>query len=78
MGDTTTQETPSITTPQETMQPKRPIIHTGGSRKKAKAHKQPPEYTIIEDDTNLMAEKVQERIAEEFKDCPTPKRLNSR
>jgi hypothetical protein len=68
MGDTTTQETPSTTTPQETMQPKRPIIHTGGSHKKAKAHKQLPEYTITEDDTDLMAEKVQECTAEEFED----------
>jgi hypothetical protein len=39
-----------------------------GSCKKAKAHKQFPEYTITEDDTDLMAEKVQEHAAEEFED----------
>jgi hypothetical protein len=38
-GDTMTQETPSTATPQETGPPKWPIIHTGGSCKKAKAHK---------------------------------------
>jgi hypothetical protein len=69
MGDTTTQETPSTTTPQETGPPKRPIIHTGGSRKKAKAHKKLPEYTITEDDTDLMEEKVQEHTTEEFEDA---------
>jgi hypothetical protein len=69
MGDTTTQETPSTTTPQETMQPKRPIIHTGGSCKKAKAHKKPPEYTITEDDVTSWPEKVQEHAAEEFEDA---------
>jgi hypothetical protein len=31
----------------------------GGAYKKVKAHKTPPEYTIIEDDTDLMAQMVQ-------------------
>jgi len=39
MGDTTTQETPSTVTPQKTWPPKKPIIHIGGSCKKAKAQK---------------------------------------
>jgi hypothetical protein len=69
MGDRKTQEIPSITTPQEKMQPKRLIIQIGGSRKKAKAHKQPPEYTITEDDADLVVEKVQEHAVEEFKDA---------
>jgi NACalpha-BTF3-like transcription factor len=69
VGDTTTQETPSTTTPQETGPPKWPIIHTGGSRKKAKAHKQLSEYTITEDDVDLVAERVQDRAAEEFEEA---------
>ena len=69
MGDTTTQETPSTATPQEKMQPKQPIIHTRGLRKKAKVHKKLPYYTITKDDSNLVAEKVQERAIEEFEDA---------
>jgi hypothetical protein len=57
-GDTMTQETPSTATPQETGPPKQPIIHIGGSCKKAKAHKKIPEYTITEDDADLVAERV--------------------
>jgi hypothetical protein len=68
-GDTTTQETPSATTPQETGPPKRPIIHTGGPCKKAKAHKQIPEYTITEDDVNLVAERVQDHAMDEFEEA---------
>jgi hypothetical protein len=30
----------------------------GGARKKSKAHKTPPEYTIMKDDTDLMAQMV--------------------
>jgi hypothetical protein len=57
-GDTTTQETPSKNNPQETGPPKQLIIHTGGSCKKAKAHKQIPEYTITEDDVDLVTRRV--------------------
>jgi hypothetical protein len=42
-------------------QTKRSIIHTGGACKKYKAHKTPPEYTITEDDADLVAEMVQDR-----------------
>ena len=58
MGDTTTQETPSIATPQETGPPKWPIIHIRGSRKNSKVHNQLPEYIITEDDANLVEEKA--------------------
>jgi hypothetical protein len=33
--------------------------YTLGVHKKAKAHKKPPEYTITEDDADLVAERVQ-------------------
>jgi hypothetical protein len=66
MGETTTQETPSIATPQETGPPKWPIIHTGGLHKKAKAHKQLPKYTLTEDDVDLDVEKLKECRVEEF------------
>jgi hypothetical protein len=42
---------------------------TGGSRKKAKAHKQLPEYTITEDDIDLVAKRVQDCVAEEFEEA---------
>jgi hypothetical protein len=62
------QETSSATTSQETGPPKRPIIHTGGPRKKAKAHKQIPGYTITEDDVDLVAERVHDRATDEFEE----------
>jgi hypothetical protein len=37
---------------------KRPIKQTRGPCKKVKAHKDIPEYTIIEDDAELVEEKV--------------------
>ena len=68
MGDTTTQETPSTTIPQEIGKSKHPNMHTRGICKNSKVHKQFPQYTITEDDINLMAEKVHECTNEEFED----------
>jgi hypothetical protein len=62
-------ETLSTTTPQEIGPPKRPIIHTGGLHKKAKAHKQILEYTITEDDVKIVAERVQDCATDEFEDA---------
>jgi hypothetical protein len=49
--------------------PKRPIIHIGGSRKKVKVHKQLPEYTITNDDIDLMAERVQYHATDNFEEA---------
>jgi hypothetical protein len=35
--------------------------------KKAKAHKTPPEYTITEDDADMVAQMIQDRTVEDFK-----------
>jgi hypothetical protein len=44
----------------------RPVIQMGGARKKAKAHKTPPEYTITEDDADMVAQMIQDRTIEDF------------
>jgi hypothetical protein len=62
------QGTLSTTTPQETGPHKQPIIHTVGTQRKDKSHKQIPKYTIIEDDSNLIAEGVHDRVADEFEE----------
>jgi hypothetical protein len=38
----------------------------GGARKKEKAHKTCPEYTITEDDADMVAQMVQDRIVDDF------------
>jgi hypothetical protein len=38
----------------------------GGACKKTKAHKTPPEYTITEDETDLVAQMVQDRTTKDF------------
>jgi hypothetical protein len=38
----------------------------GGERKKFKAHKMPLEYMIMEDETNLMAQMVQDQTIKDF------------
>jgi hypothetical protein len=70
-GATGTQGTPSTSTPQEPGPPKWPISQSGGTHKKEKVHKEPPEYTITEDDADLVAEKVQDRVAEDFEEAST-------
>jgi hypothetical protein len=46
------------------------VDHTNrGSRKKAKAHKDIPEYTITEDDADLVAERVQDHVTEEYEEA---------
>jgi hypothetical protein len=67
-GDGTTQGTTSSDTQHEQGQTKKLITHTSGVRKKAKAHKMPPEYTIAEDDADLVAERTHVREFEEFED----------
>jgi hypothetical protein len=62
----TAQGTTSSVTQQEKGQTKRPVIQMGGARKKSKAHRTPPEYTITEDDADMVAQMVQDRIVEEF------------
>jgi hypothetical protein len=38
----------------------------GGAHKKVKAHQTPPEYTITEDDVDMVAQMIQDRIVEDF------------
>jgi len=64
-----TQKTLSETSnTQGTRPPKWPIIHIGGSRKKAKAHKQIQECIITEDDVDLVIERVQDHITKAFEE----------
>jgi phosphoglycolate phosphatase-like HAD superfamily hydrolase len=63
-----TQGTLTTTTPQDAGPPKRSIIQIGGLRKKAKAHKDILEYTITEDDADLVAERVQDHATEEYEE----------
>jgi hypothetical protein len=37
-----------------------------GAHKKPKAHKTPPEYTIMEYDADMVAQVIQDRIFEDF------------
>jgi NACalpha-BTF3-like transcription factor len=66
--DTMTQETPMMTTPQDTGPPKILIIQIGGPHKKTKAHKDIPEYTINKDDVELVAKRVQYHMNEEYEE----------
>jgi hypothetical protein len=43
--------------------------HWGCACKKSKAHKMPPEYTITEDDADLVAQMVQDRTMEDFEEA---------
>jgi len=47
---------------------KRTILHALGKRKKMKAQKSIPELTLIEDDIDLVVEKVQDCVAEVWYD----------
>jgi hypothetical protein len=38
----------------------------GGACKKMKVHRTPPEYTITEDDAEMIAQMVQDRTSEDF------------
>jgi hypothetical protein len=52
--------------PQEPGLNKRPTTHMGGARKKMKAQRTPPDYMIMEDDADMIAQMVQDRTAEDF------------
>jgi len=55
--DTTQSRTPKIT-----------FVQIGGVHKKIKVHKEVPEYTITEDDAELVAKRVQYRTVEEYEE----------
>jgi hypothetical protein len=57
--------TPSPT-PQDPSQTKWPTTQMGGAHKKMKVHRTPPEYTIMEDDAEIVAQMVQDRTFEDF------------
>jgi hypothetical protein len=38
-------------------------------KKKENAHTKPPKYMIIEDDAELMVEKVQDHVTEDFEEA---------
>jgi hypothetical protein len=60
------QGTTSSAMPQEKGQTKRPVIQTGGVCKNMKAHRMPPEYTITEDDADMVAQMIQDHTIEDF------------
>jgi len=62
------QGTLTTTNSQDAGPPKQSIIHVGGLRKKAKAHKDILEYTIIKDDVDLVSERVKDNAAEEYEE----------
>jgi hypothetical protein len=45
---------------------KRPTTQMGGERKKMKVQRTPPGYTIMEDGGKMIAQMVQDFIAEDF------------
>jgi hypothetical protein len=45
----------------------------GGAHKKAKAHRTPLEYTIMEDDAHLVAQMVQDHTRKDFDDAQCQK-----
>jgi hypothetical protein len=67
-GDTTKQGTPMKQLHKMQGHPNRSIIHIGGPHKKAKAHKDIPKYTITKDDVDLVAERVQDHVVEEYEE----------
>jgi hypothetical protein len=44
------------------------IVQSGGACKKMKVHKEVPEYTITEDDAELVTGKVQDHTIEEYEE----------
>jgi DNA-binding protein YbaB len=60
------QGTTKSTNPQEPSGNKRPSMHIGGVRKKMKVQITPPEYTIMDNDGEMIARMVQNCLAEYF------------
>jgi hypothetical protein len=52
--------------PQEPGLNKQPTTHMGGTHKKMKVQRTPPDYTIMEDDANMIDRRVQDCISEDF------------
>jgi hypothetical protein len=65
LGEVVQGTTPSPNS-QEPGLTKRPSTHMGGAGKKMKAQRTPPEYTITEDDAEMIAQMVQDRTSEDF------------
>jgi hypothetical protein len=61
-----TQETEARSNPQTTGENKRPTTQMGGACKKSKAQRTPPEYTIMDDDGEMIAQMVQDCLSEDF------------
>jgi hypothetical protein len=60
------QETAPNPNTQESGGTKRPVAQAGGACKKSKAQRTSPDYTIIEDDGEMIARMVQDCLAEDF------------
>jgi hypothetical protein len=45
---------------------KRPATQTGGAHKKTKAQRIPPEYTIMDDDVEMISQMVQDCLTGDF------------
>jgi hypothetical protein len=60
------QETASNPFTQEPRETKRPAVQESGARKKTKAQQPPPDYTIMEDDGEMISRMVQYYLIEDF------------
>jgi hypothetical protein len=60
------QETTSDPITQEPGGTKRPTVQDAGARKKMKAQRPPPDYTIMEDDGEMISRMVQDCLVEDF------------
>jgi hypothetical protein len=60
------QETKARSNQQIAGENKRPSTQMGGARKKSKAQRTPPEYTITDDDGEMIAQMVQDYLSEDF------------
>jgi hypothetical protein len=59
-------ETVTSTNPQEPWGNKTTTMQTEDTPKKMKAHRTPPEYTITDDDGEMISQMVQDYLAEDF------------
>jgi NACalpha-BTF3-like transcription factor len=60
---------PFTTAQTKTLPMKRTVLQIAGQCKKMKAHKEVPQFTLTEDDIELVAEKVQDHMVESWYDA---------
>jgi len=68
-GDLPDMDRPFTTAQTKTLPMKRTVLQIVGQCKKMKAHKEVPQFTLTEDDTELVAKKVQDHMVESWYDA---------